>query len=450
MLTTSATLAAYTFLLTATLRLGCTGAPESIYYAQQAVLALGFLSYALSRRVLREPKPRKALAASAIAVYAISAAALFLTRNPYAALAAVFCIGHLGGLVYHRLSETLNRNKRLGVTIGAGCAAAYILQFAFQSPGTTAFLPAAMLTAFVALVWLLRRKEELPVEQQEAFTAEPQDGDLTVSLACACVVTAALVMLGCWYDGYLAQMQAATDYGAYGWPRLLLVPFCLLFGFLGDWKGGKYLSLAAFCVALVTLLNPVLALGGGSYDLNLCLFYVGVAAAISYYHITFCRLAPQTRHPALWAGMGRVIDATMVAALGLMRYSRSPAAVATAFDLAILAVIAVVLMLYGDLSLAPRGETKPVFAPAGAPAAFPAGEDIAVTRLSERYGLSGRETEVLREWLYTEDTRSVIAGRMFISPDTLHGHINALYRKTGQHTRKELRDLARELSGEGS
>ena len=445
--------AAYMFLHTTTLQLGSHGGAaylaasqqETLYYLHQVCSVLGFLAFPVSRRVLRGKRSRRLLTAAAMAAYALGTAALFSTRGAfvyrYVASAVIFCLGYMGGLVYWRMSETLRGSSRAGISMGAGYAAAYALQFPLQLwHGASPLLPVAMLAAFALLADLLLRMPE-PAAGEADDGAEPQGGALTVSLSCACVVTTALILLNCFYDGYIERMQVLTGYTAYsafGWPRLTLVPCFLLFGLLGDVKQGRFLPLTALCAILCTLLNPVLTGVAGAYYLNMCLFYIGVAAAISYYTLTFWRLAPRTRRPALWAGMGRVIDGAAGVAMGLLHFSDSAVPVVIGVEAALLVAVIVALAVNGDLNLTSREAFSPVPAPAEPPA-----DPLAAMRA--RYALTERETEVLEKLLLTEDSLQEIADELLISRRVLQRHITALYQKTGAKSRVGLAQLYRKI-----
>ena len=117
------------------------------------------------------------------------------------------------------------------------------------------------------------------------------------------------------YNSYIQHLQIISgyvEYNVYTWPRLVMIPCLLLFALLGDRREGRYVPLAALCIALAALLNAVLVGSAGAYRLNMCLFYAALAATVSYYNLVFWRLAPGPKRPALWAGMGRVIDSATV------------------------------------------------------------------------------------------------------------------------------------------
>lgn len=80
----------------------------------------------------------------------------------------------------------------------------------------------------------------------------------------------------------------------------------------------------------------------------------------------------------------------------------------------------------GDNGRQPSGENEPF--------------DAICRELSERYGLTGRETEILGH-LARGRTNTRIAEDLVISPSTVRGHIRHIYTKLDVHDRQELIDL---------
>ena len=199
---------------------------------------------------------------------------------------------------------------------------------------------------------------------------------------------------------------------------------------------------AALCIALVTMLNSVLTGSRGTYRLNMCLFYCAIAASVSYYNLTFWRLAQGTRRPALWASMGRVLDSAMVLLTGAVNLSSLPSAAVLAINVAGLAAIILLMAIGGDFSLAVPPAPEII---ASAP---PRSAEDAIERMREHYALTRREADVLRELVLTEDKQTVIGERLSIRPRTVQSHVTVLYQKTGTSTRSGLTDLYRDVASE--
>ncbi|MBR2810733.1 MAG: response regulator transcription factor [Solobacterium sp.] len=143
-----------------------------------------------------------------------------------------------------------------------------------------------------------------------------------------------------------------------------------------------------------------------------------------------------------------MLDSAMVLFTGVIRISTLPAAAVLAVNIAGNAVIILLMALGGDFNLTePPGaivgaveEESRKEEPAEERPALLSGDD-ALARMQERYALTARETEVLRELVLTEDKQTVISERLSIRVKTLQDYVTRLYRKTGAATRSGLTEL---------
>ena len=258
-----------------------------------------------------------------------------------------------------------------------------------------------MLTAFALLAYRLLLRPEEPAA---AAPSEPVRG---VRLLIPCLISALLLFFIDCYNQYIVHIYTQSGFqenNPYQWPRLMMIPCYLLFAWIGEKRRGRLVPITALCVALAALLNPVLTGSSGAYWFNMCLFYCGVAASICYYTMVFWRLAPATKHPALWAIMGRVIDCTLVLFSGGIRLGRLSPAVTLGIDIAGVALIILMMALNGDFSLtAPEDRPAPEACQASeaAPEAVPAyacSPEEALERMRLRYQLSPARRRCCASW----------------------------------------------------
>lgn len=66
--------------------------------------------------------------------------------------------------------------------------------------------------------------------------------------------------------------------------------------------------------------------------------------------------------------------------------------------------------------------------------------------LQDRFSLTDRETQIV-EYLVAGCTREFIQKELVLSASTVKTHIGHIYEKTGVHSKQELMDLVRNLSG---
>ena len=413
---------------------------EKVYLFLQVAVILGFLSYALIKPVHNNRTAIGAvvtlcLAGAGIMMFAPVGSAYYLIVTGI----TVYLLGFFGGAVYHRMSAVIADGARAGLCIGVGYSMGIILQYFLQLQFTLLLpLAAVLVAAFASAVYLLTHP---PVGESQKN--EPENRVSPATLIFCTVITVAMLLFTSYFNSYIHHLQIAsgyTEYNAYSWPRLLMIPGIIIFGVIGDIKGGKFLPISALCFVVVALLNAVLV-GGETYLLNMCLYYIAMCACVAYYHLTFLRLASSTRNPALWSPMGRMIDSFAVIVQFLLSFSTMSAVVVLVIDIAALAVIIVMMALNGDLNFTP--DPVPAEAPAAeipaAPAAKTSGQLCA--EIGERYGLTPTELKVFCELVETDDKQDVIASRMNISVSTLRHHVTSIYKKTGVQTRTGLYKL---------
>jgi len=452
---------------------------EMVYYTLQVFVILGYLAHSLLFCRLHEKYRRSAAICchslfliSAVMLLALSQASLLYV---ICSMTAAFLLGEIGGAVHHRMSLEAANGAAIARCMGLGSAAAVVLQYLFQiRRGVTPLLPVFMGAAFLLLLFMLTdRNTEAAAEQ----TGQPQKTS-SRSLISAVLIASVFILFTCFYNETIHHLQIRSEYtsaNVYSWPRLMLVPGYLLFAVIGDRKNGKYVPVASLCIMLTALLNAVLIGNAGTYWLNMCLFYFAIAAFTSYYHLTFWRLAPGTGHPAFWAPFGRMLDSAMVLFTGAIRLSELPAAAVLGLDIAGVALIILLMAVNGDFNLSAATEAASLNKTEDHSTALPDAPDVvlaeaeilpdltaselsadtretppllepeeALERMQERFSLTRREAEVLRELVLTDDTQTVISERLSIQVRTLQNHVTRIYRKTGVTTRLGLTDLYHE------
>ena len=444
-MTGAALFAAYSFLYTAVLReahqaASLASADEAFFLScgNYSAIVLGFLTFPLLCRLTNERRAQIAPLWIAGAGFAAGAACLLTdlpASFPLVAPLTLLCMGFVGGGVFCRFATVMSDSRRLGTATGCGFALANALQYLFQTiTDSSVLLALALLGAFGVLVWSFRALQGEPAETQ--CPSVPLREPLRISL-----ITVCLLSLLCFFDAQVLQVTLRSGGEAaaptYSWPRLLMIPTYVLFGWLGDWRKGKFLPIATLVAGLPALLTPLLTT---DFTLNLSLFSLSAGAVFSYFTVSFWRLAPRTGRCALWAVMPRVLDGVVTVALELGGLAALPVPVVVAVDLALLAAVIVAMALGGDLHL------SPVPAPEAPPQ--PPDEAELFARMSQRYSVSKREADVLRALVLTDHTQQEIADELKISVSTVQHHVTSLYRKTGADNRAGLHRLYRDAAKE--
>ena len=408
---------------------------DRVYVFLQIAVICGILLHALLQKRFRNVRGLRGISLCALGLCLAGAGVMLFAPADGAAYLAVtfltvFCLGFVAGAVYLRIGQYAAAGYKVGICLGGGYSAALLVQFFLQLQWEIkpALAPLALAACGVLAAGLWRGAPEK--EQGSAERVRPQ------KILFACVIAAALLLFPAFYNGYIHHLQVATGYtvyNVYAWPRLLMIPGVLAFGAAGEYKKGKFLPLAALCFSVVALLNGVLAGRSETYWLNMCLYYIALSAGVSYYNITFWKLAPGTDRPALWSAAGRVLDSVIVIPLCLVPLTEASAGAVLAMNVAALAVLIVVMAMNGDLAFSSgRPQTE------GPLPNVPLSEDEALSSVAERYRLTPSEFRVFRFLVLTEDKQAAIAEKLSIKLRTVQANVTSIYRKTGVTTRAGL------------
>ena len=411
---------------------------EKVYYVLQIFFIAGAAAFVFLSRILADTSWKKTFIIAVLAVLAAAAGFLLAGTHSDLYLAAAFiaalCLGAICTAVYEKMARAAEAGERVGIVMGFSCAFSIALQYAFQLAGKSkVILGILMAAAFVLLFAGLFRSHSMA---GAAAAEKNSEMPLNRRLLFISLITVALLLFCIYYNEYIHHLQIRseyTEYNAYSWPRLMLVPCYLLFGFLGDYKNGKYHPIAALSVGLLALLTPVLA-GNGAVNFSMCLYYCALAAAVSYYDLNFWRIACRTKLPALWAVFGRVLDSVVVLIGAVLGLSLLAPAVVLMIYIFLLAAAIFLMALNGDLSFS--AQTSAVDLTEAQP-----DPEKRIALIAQSYGLTPKEAQVFRELVLTEDKQESIGQRLSIKLSTVQYHTTSIYRKTGASTRSGLSEI---------
>lgn len=427
---------------------------ELVYYALQVFVILGYLLNAWLDRICIGRARRWATSGMLGLLFLCGSLIMVIGTasglSVIVSMALALSLGMTGGVVHLRMSMEMVTWAKPARCMGLGSAAAVLLQYLLQIR-RSGLLPLFMLAAFFILASQLMQ----PLPETTFVEIGKREKTSRRHLLFSILIAFTFILFTCFFNETIHHLMIRSQYTAanvYSWPRLMMIPGYLLFAGIGDRENGRAVPVMSLCIMLMALLNVVLVGTAGTYELNMCLFYLAIAAFTSYYLLTFWRLAPGTGNPALWAPFGRMLDSGAVLLAGMVRLSTFPAPAVLGAELVGVAMVILLMAFRGDFNFSPgtppNTSEKPgergvptlsaVDAPAETVPQRPLSPTETLARMQQRYHLTPRETDVLRELVLTEDKQAVISERLSIRVKTLQDYVTRLYRKTGTSTRLGL------------
>ena len=227
---------------------------------------------------------------------------------------------------------------------------------------------------------------------------------------------------------FVTLADAGGDLDVGSWPRLLLAVSAIAAGALFDIRQRRYMNFIMFCVLLLSTIAILAAETNGGLFWGLVLFYLASGFFVTYFTASFMLMAPKTRRPALWAGMGHAINnacAFVIAGPSLALIQMGNIVLMIAVCIVLFVAIIVVFFASGAFRLDAALEEE-------------ARSAVDLAAFVEEYGLTPREAEVLV--LVTADERALkeIASEMDNSLRMLQKHLTSIYKKTDTQTRAGL------------
>lgn len=291
--------------------------PEDLhifFLGQMACLAAGYLSLSLCRRcaygLLRS------VAAAAMLFPALLFIALAFMGIPASLLlwaaACSYFLGGTGAFLHYSAALCLHRSAVTGRVAGGSIGLAVAIQFLTDTcldSGQT-----AILLALVSLVLaMLLARTPAPATADEAPSAPPSRRTLALVTAGTAILS---IVVGLNED-IVTRLYATGALDVTSWPRLCYLAGLLLAGFLADIRKRAFMPVITLCVLMLSNMAIFFLSDPRHYQLNLSILYFYSGFYVVYFTVLFLDLAPGTRWPLLWAGMGRLCRSLCVGAFFL-------------------------------------------------------------------------------------------------------------------------------------
>lgn len=482
--------------------IGCLVSAHDVVAAESTVLAasaIGFLALPLAQRLVRRKASRTqatgivtpaVLGIATFAAYAPIAWApvaagfgspLFASAPTTLALgcAAFALLGVMGAAAHLHAAYAFAGSARTARAVGLSYAAGLLVQFAFNSLlGNACAEAAALCLALCALAACLCASGQTHIQVETKNMPAPQKTARERLLLLVAVVLMACVFCTLNNAVTLAHAQGAISVEAP--PRLLLAASGVLAGFAFDAHGRKHMPLTMLCVTMLSVLSLLAMLAGFSNLVGLSVFYLASGFFVVFFTTSFLDVAPESPHPALWAGMGRAANnlCAGIIALPSLNLVQAGNVMATA-TFACVMFVAITVVVYNLVvprilaeaqtsktkvrenreseasstagTIDARENTQRGFSHERGQNVLPAtgaeestrtvSHEQLLARFCERYQLTPREADVLGQVCSNERTLRELSEEMGISQRMLQRHLTSIYRKTGTQTRAGLTSM---------
>ena len=221
------------------------GADSIIYVYSAGILftALGFLSFALIRKVFHSENARKVSLCIVGAIAVVSAIAVLISNNRTMFLSssalALLSLGSIGGCVYYNCAMTFAGKRYTGRVIGIGMGAAVLLQFAVQNLVVTSTAYIVSVTASVAVLvyFVIKPPKDWMFENPLPYSADNKtDRKAALVLIAAVVLMSFICAL---LDGVVMPAHAQGKTSVSDYVRLFYAASLIGAGFIADLKERK-------------------------------------------------------------------------------------------------------------------------------------------------------------------------------------------------------------------
>lgn len=406
----------------------------SIYSIGIICTSLGYISFFLTQRIVRNENKRRILIVMLTILFMASTVGFLSVGKSIAfvalSLIALLLFGYIGGFAHYTISLFLFNMTCSGKVIGLSIALATLMQFAVQNlPIREKILEISILLSIIAIIYLaLKPIKDWMFENPLPYAEKPV---ITSKQLWIPAVTVALMSL-CFGlgDGLVTWLHASGAVNISSFTRLMYALGIIVAGIIADVKNRKYLPLSVLCMLVLASAMALFLEEGNTASNNayIVVMYLFAGFYVMYLTITFVDVAPMTGDAAMWAGMGRVIRGPFIALTAMLSgpmFARlGPNGIAVSGIC--LAIITLILLVISG-GLMPHQQ------------AFPTRQSKNnMEEFVKECNLTPRESEIMVLLLDGDTTNKDIAGDLCISLRVLERYISSIYEKAEVQSRIEL------------
>lgn len=402
---------------------------------------LGYLSFGLWSIKKEEIKPRKAMLIFSMSLYVICMAIGLLAPVSNTFHAVVFALalllfGYVGGYVHYCASCVLQNSSVMGKIIGFSMFVAIVLQYIVQKVAITEIsLWVAIVLGVINIGYIVCHPcTDWTFEDLLPYKADSEACPKKALVAVA-VVALSTLCLGL-NDSLVTYFDAQNKLVLSEWPRLFYALGLLLAGFIADFGKRRFLSLGT-AISLLFAFPAISYLGVDEYmNLSISFMYFYCGFYVIYLEVCFLDIAPKTKYPAIWSGMGRIIRswttaATVLPAMWLFKtWGIQCVLLFTTF--AVAGAIVTSWLSEKNESKREMEELKQELS---------SKRDDKTNKLQvfiEEHNLTPREADVLKIITKSSITTKEMANDLAISERVCQRYLTSIYEKTGTDSRIDL------------
>ena len=416
---------------------------NAVYSAGIACTALGFLSFPVLRRIFAGERKRKAVMCTVGLISVLTSFALLTTSSKELFLVSSFfallTYGHIGSNIYYSFSMMFSGSAYTGRVIGISMGCAVLLQFAVQNLLVTdaAFIASIIISVAVMVFFVVKPPKDWMFENPLPYSSENKTYKKEAYILIAATLFMSLV-IG-FIDGIVVAKHAEGSLSVSSYARLFYAFSLPAAGFTADFKNRKYLSIATVCTLFISTISTALISDANTFFWGTELMYTYSGFYVVFFTVSFIDLAPRTKSPELWAGMGRIIRSITAAltAIPVVVVFEQFGSVVLIAGSCIFSVMTL-LVLFKNISVSlfsQQASAEKASAEKVSEENESLSQEQIIKNYSEHYGFTPRETEVFEKLITTEDGVQEIADSLYVSRRVLQRYIAAIYEKTNTKSR---------------
>ena len=359
-----------------------------------------------------------------------------------------FSFGYIGAYVHWKFAQILLNKDNPGQIIGTSIAIALIIQILFYNLIQNNYMSLCII--LVASLVLFKQLDENEREIKQISDtnikkiSEFSKEDKIISILTVAVIS---IIIGL-QDGVITYIDSIGKINVYGIPRIFYIIGILIAGYIADKKNGKYLSVVTIFLVFIAICGIVFFKSEKMYIINVALIFLLGGFYVMYLTIKFINIAPYTKTPELWAGMGRIVRSITTSIVVIPSYI-----ILRLYGNEGLIIISIIfstillITLYKEISNIFAKECKDSIEKIKNNIENEIEQKVKEKQLIDiedfinKYKFTQKEKEVCVLILKENKKTKEISEDLYISERSVQRHLTNIYRKTNTSSRNELYNL---------